>query len=87
MSLIEIESLEEIKSSEITWKNQNQVLMGKSYSQMETRMPLIPEIESMEKIRTCEIWIDAMLVTSSMGKWGGQLKTKREIQDYMILEL
>ena len=29
--------------------------MGKSDSQMETRMPLIPEIESMEKIRTCEI--------------------------------
>ena len=22
-----------------------------------------------------------------MGKWGGQLKTKREIRDYMILEL
>ena len=27
-------------------------------------------------------------ITSSIGKWGGQLKiTKREIRDYMILEL
>ena len=29
--------------------------MGKSYIQMETRMPLILEIESMEKMRTGEI--------------------------------
>ena len=30
------------------------LIMGKSYSQTETKMQLIPEIESMEKIRAGE---------------------------------
>ena len=60
MLLIEIELVEEIKSSEITWRNQNQIIMEKSDSQTDTKMPLIPEIESMEESRTGEIWIDAI---------------------------
>ena len=50
MFLIEIESAEQVKWGEITWRNQNQLIMEISYSQTETKMPLIPEIESMEKI-------------------------------------
>ena len=44
------ESAEQVVSAE----------MSDSYSQTETKMPLIQEIKSMEKIRTGEIWTDAI---------------------------
>ena len=44
------ESAEEVESAESTESN----------SKTETKMSLIQEIESMDKIRTGEIWIDAI---------------------------
>ena len=44
------ESAEQVVSAELTESN----------SQTETEMPLIQEIESMEKIGTGEIWTDAI---------------------------
>ena len=44
------ESAKEVESTESTESN----------SKTETKMPLIQEIESMDKIRTGEIWIDAI---------------------------
>ena len=44
------ESAKEVESAESTESN----------SKTETKMPLIQEIESMDKIRTGEIWIDAI---------------------------
>ena len=44
------ESAEEFESAESTESN----------SKTETKIPLIQEIESMDKIRTGEIWIDAI---------------------------
>ena len=46
------ESAEEFESAESTESN--------SKSKTETKIPLIQEIESMDKIRTGEIWIDAI---------------------------
>ena len=40
-----IESVEKIKSSEITRRNQIQIIMEESYFQTETKMPLISEIQ------------------------------------------
>ena len=46
----------------------NQSVIEKSYCQTETKMPLIPEIESMEKIRTGEMQTDAIQVTPTTAK-------------------
>ena len=43
------------------WKESaKEVESTESNSKTETKMPLIQEIESMDKIRTGEIWIDAI---------------------------
>ena len=60
MLLMEIESVKEVKSSEITWRNQIQIIMEQSYCQTETKMPLILAIEPKEEMRTGENWRDAI---------------------------
>ena len=49
MLLIEIELVKEIKSSEITWRNKNQIIIEKSDSQADTKMPLIQKLTPWKK--------------------------------------